>query len=200
MIQLHEVALSGNCHKVRMLLAILGLPYKSVAVDLASGDHQTPAYLALNPFGQVPVLVDGHTVIRDSQAILVYVASRYGGERWWPQDPAYLARISGWLSTAANEIAAGPNKLRLHHKWARPIDVSQVETLTSMTLRVIDDTLAQTRWLAGSEASIADLAVYPYLALSPEGKIDIGSYANILRWLGDVRCLDGYIGMPGMHV
>lgn len=199
MIRLHEVALSGNCHKVRMLLSILGLPYKSVTVDLAGGEHQTPAYRALNPFGQVPVLVDGNAVIRDSQAILVYLASRYGGERWWPKDPVRLASISSWLSTAANEIAAGPNKLRLHRKWASPIDVSQASTVTNMTLQIIDDALAHTRWLVGSEASIADLAVYPYLALSPEGEIDIGSCANILRWLGDVRRLEGYIGMPGMY-
>ncbi|MEW6590253.1 MAG: glutathione S-transferase family protein [Pseudomonadota bacterium] len=199
MIRLHEVALSGNCHKVRMLLSILGLPYESVAVDLAGGEHQTPAYLALNPYGQVPALVDGDAVIRDSQAILVYLASRYGGERWWPQDPVRLARIAGWLSTAANEIAAGPNRLRLHRKWARPIDVPQATAVTNLTLQVIDGALAHARWLTGNEASIADLAVYPYLALSPEGGIDIGSYANILRWLGDVRSLDGYIGMPGMY-
>lgn len=198
MMKLHEVALSGNCHKVRLLLSMLGLPYESVAVDLAAGEQRTPAYLSLNPFGEVPTLVDGDVAIRDSQAILVYLASRYGGERWWSQDPVRLARIVGWLSTAANEIAAGPNSLRLHRKWARPIDVPRAEKLTAATLQVIDDVLAQTRWLAGDEASIADLAVYPYLALSPEGDVDIAAHANILRWFGDVRRLDGYVGMPGM--
>jgi glutathione S-transferase len=198
MIRLYEVALSGNCHKVRLLLSMLGLPYESVAVDLAAGEQRTPAYRALNPFGEVPTLIDGDVAIRDSQAILVYLASRYGGERWWPQDPVRLARIVGWLSTAANEIAAGPNSLRLHRKWARPVDVPRAESVTAATLQVIDDVLAQTRWLAGDEASIADLAVYPYLALSPEGDVDIASYANILRWFGDVRRLDGYVGMPGM--
>jgi len=91
MMKLHEVALSGNCHKVRLLLSMLGLSYESVAVDLAAGEHHTPAYLALNPFGEVPTLVDGDVAIRDSQAILVYLASCYGGERWWPQDPVRLA-------------------------------------------------------------------------------------------------------------
>jgi glutathione S-transferase len=198
MIKLYEVALSGNCHKVRLLLSMLGLSYESMAVDLAAGEQRTPAYRALNPFGEVPTLVDGDIAIRDSQAILVYLASRYGGERWWPQDPVRLARIVGWLSTAANEIAAGPSSLRLHRKWARPVDVPRAETVTAATLQVIDGALAQTRWLAGDEASIADLAVYPYLALSPEGDVDIASHANILRWFGDVRRLDGYVGMPGM--
>jgi glutathione S-transferase len=141
------------------------------------------AYLALNPFGEVPTLVDGDVVIRDSQAILVYLASRYGGERWWPQDPVRLARIVAWLSTAANEIAAGPVSLRAHHKWARPIDVPRAEKITVATLQIIDTALAQTRWLVGDAVSIADLAVYPYLALSPEARVDIarGFILPILR-------------------
>jgi glutathione S-transferase len=198
MIRLYETALSGNCHKVRMLLSMLGLPYERIAVDLAGGEHHAPAYLALNPFGAVPVLVDDNVAIRDSQAILVYLASRYGREQWWPHGPVRLARITGWLSTAANEIAAGPASLRLHHKWSRPIEVSRAEKITAATLRIIDAALAQTRWLVDDEPSIADLAVYPYLALSPEGRVDITQYTNILRWFGDIRGLDGYVGMPGM--
>lgn len=198
MIQLHEVALSGNCHKVRLLLSILGLPYESVAVDLAAGEQHTPAYLALNPFGQVPTLVDGNVVVRDSQAILVYLASRYGGDRWWPREPALHAKIAAWLSTAANEIAAGPNNLRLHYKWGRAIDVSRAEAVTAKLLGIVDETLSRSRWLVGNLASIADLAVYPYLALSSEGRIDIERHANILRWFRDIRQINGYVGMPGM--
>jgi glutathione S-transferase len=198
MIQLHEVALSGNCHKVRLLLSLLGLPYESLAVSLAAGAHQTPEYLALNPFGEVPTLVDGGVAVRDSQAILVYLASRYGGERWWPRDPVRLARIVGWLSTAANEIAAGPNSLRLHRNWQRSIDLSRAEAVTTRTLDVIERTLENNRWLAGEEVSIADLAVYPYLALAPEGGVDLAPYPRIRRWFDDIRRLEGYVGMPGM--
>lgn len=198
MIKLYEAALSGNCHKARMLLSMLGLPYDSVAVNLADGEQRTPGYLALNPFGQVPTLVDGDVVIRDSQAILVYLASRYGGERWWPREPTRQAGIVAWLSTAANEIAAGPSRLRLHHKWGRPIDLPQAEEITHKTLAIIDTTLAEQAWIGGTEPGIADLALYPYLALSPEGGIDLARYPNILRWFNDIRSLDGYVGMPGM--
>lgn len=198
MIQLHEVALSGNCHKVRMLLSMLGLPYESRAVGLATGEQHTPAYLALNPFGEVPTLVDGNVVVRDSQAILVYLASSYGGERWWPQDPVLLARIVGWLSTAANEIAAGPNRLRLNRKWGRSIDLTRAEAVTVKTLNVIERTLENNRWIVGDEVGIADLALYPYLALSSEGDVDLAPYRHILRWFGDILHLEGYVGMPGM--
>jgi glutathione S-transferase len=67
------------------------------------------------------------------------------------------------------------------------------------SLQLIDDALGENRWLAGDEASIADLAIYPYLALSPEGRVDLAPFKNILRWFGDIRRLDGYVGMPGMH-
>lgn len=141
MIKLYEVALSGNSHKARMLLSMLGLPYESVSVNLADGEQRTPGYLALNPFGQVPTLVDDDVVVRDSQAILVYLASRYGGERWWPREPSRQAGIVAWLSTAANEIAAGPGRLRLHYKWGRPIDLPQAEEITCKTLSIIEATL-----------------------------------------------------------
>lgn len=198
MIQLYEVALSGNCHKVRMLLSMLDIPYESVAVNLAEGAQHLPDYVALNPFGEVPTLVDDDVAIRDSQAILVYLASSYGDERWWPKDPVHLARIVGWLSTAANEIAAGPNRLRLHRKWGRSIDLSRAEAVAVRTLNVIERTLENNRWIVGNDVSIADLALYPYLALSPEGGVDLTPYRHILRWFGDIRRLEGYIGMPGM--
>lgn len=197
-IKLYEFALSGNCHKVRMLLSMLGLPYETVAVNLTEGEQRTPGYLALNPFGQVPALVDGEVVLRDSQAILVYLASRYGGVRWWPREASRQAGIVAWLSTAANEIAAGPNRLRLHHKWGRPIDLAEAEEITRKTLEIIDATLTDHRWLDGAEPGIADLALYPYVALSPEGGVDLARYPSILRWMGEIRGLDGYVSMPGM--
>lgn len=123
MIELYEFPLSGNCHKVRLLLSLLGLDYRSHVLNGAEREQKTPAFLALNPFGQVPVLADGGTVLRDSQAILVYLARRYGGPDWWPDDPAALAGTVAWLSVAANEMAHGPNALRLHHRFGRPLDV-----------------------------------------------------------------------------
>lgn len=198
MIKLYEIALSGNCHKVRLLLSMLGIPYESIAVNLAAGEHLEPGFLALSPFGEVPALVDDDVVVRDSNAILVYLASRYGGEQWWPQAPVLQARIASWLSTAANEIAAGPNSLRLHYKWGREIDVVRAEKVSAKTLRILDAQLSNSQWLIGDRFSIADLAIYPYVALSPEGRVDLESHKPILRWIADLRGLPGYTGMPGM--
>lgn len=198
MITLYDMALSGNCHKARLLLSLLALPYQSQAVDLRRGEQRSPDYLQRNPFAQVPVLDDDGLIIRDSQAILVYLAKRYGGEQWWPDDAYQLAQIAAWLSTAVNEIFHGPAKLRVHHKFGSPIDTVTAQQTADKVLGIIDRHLQSRDWLVGDTVSIADIAVYPYLALAPEGGLDIGAYANIIAWFQRIRALPGYVAMPGM--
>lgn len=195
--KLYEFALSGHSHKVRLLLSLLQLPCENIAVDGGAGEHKSEAFLALNPFGQVPVLRDGETVIRDSQAILVYLAHRHGGPRWWPQDSAELAGAMAWLAVAGNEVARGPNALRLHHKFGRSIDLDSAAKVTQELLQVLERTLAARPWLNGDRLSIADIAVYPYISLSPEGGVELSSWPNVCAWLGRIRSLPDYLDMPG---
>ena len=108
MLKLHDLSLSGNCYKVRLFLALIEVEYELIAVDFMAGQHKTPEYLAMNPLGQIPILQDEDLILRDSQAILVYLASQYGSEAWLPNDPVGLGLVMQWLSTAANEIARGP--------------------------------------------------------------------------------------------
>jgi glutathione S-transferase len=198
MLTLYDMPLSGNCHKVRLLLSFLSLPYQTHPVDLVGGEQRSPDYLTLNPFGQVPVLDDDGVIIRDSQAILVYLAKRYGGEQWWPDDASQLAQLAAWLSTAANEIFHGPALLRVHHKFGRDIDVSKALQTAEKVLAIIDHHLENEDWLVGDMLSIADIAAYPYLALAPEGGVDIGAYPHIVAWFQRIRVLPGYVSMPGM--
>ncbi|HEX7690254.1 MAG TPA: glutathione S-transferase, partial [Burkholderiaceae bacterium] len=108
-IRFHEFPLSGHSHRVAQMLAMLELPVERVAVDLAAGDQRRPGFLALNRFAQVPVIEDGDVVVADSNAILVYLAKRYGaGTGWLPEDPAGAARVQRWLSVAAGPVAFGP--------------------------------------------------------------------------------------------
>ena len=115
MMSLYEFALSGNCHKIRLMLSLLGLDYRSVIVNGRERQQQSVDFLSMNPFGQVPVLTDDDIIVRDSQAILVYLAKKYGNEQWLPNEAAVLADVVAWLSTAANEVSLGPNLLRLHY-------------------------------------------------------------------------------------
>jgi glutathione S-transferase len=110
MITLYEFALSGNCHKIRLMLSLHGLDYRSVLINGSEQQQKSVDYLAMNPFSQVPVLADDEVVVRDSQAILVYLAKKYGKGQWLPNDAAALADVVAWLSTAANEVALGPSR------------------------------------------------------------------------------------------
>jgi len=198
MIELYEFALSGNCHKVRLMLSLLGLPYAGIPVNGTDRQHKTGEFLAMNPFGQVPVLKDGEAVIRDSQAILVYLARQYGGTTWWSEDAATLANIAAWLSTAANEVARGPNALRLHHKFGRNINVEEARQCTDLILQILETQLDKQDWIVAGRPSIADVALYPYIALAHEGQVSLEPYPSILDWLRRMQMLPGYVGMPGM--
>ena len=197
--RLHDFTLSGNCYKVRLLLALLGRDVEALQVDLLGGAQKRPEFLALNPRGQVPVLEDEGQALYDSQAILVYLASRYAEASWYPQDALSQARIASWLSFAANEAAKGPGQARLHALFRMPGDLQQAQQRAVQVLELVDAHLAQHTWLAqGAAPTIADLAVYPYIALAGDGGLDLAPYANLAAWFARIRALPGYIGMPGL--
>lgn len=195
---LYNIALSGNCHKVRLMLSFLGIEFETYDLDLAASEQSSDAYLIINPFAQAPVLDDNGTVIRDSQAILVYLAKQYGDKQWWPDSADQLAEIISWLSTAANEIQNGPARLRVHYKFGRPIDFKLASDTSNKVLRIIESHLAKKPWLVDEQPTIADIALYPYLALAHEGHIDMTPYEHIQNWKKRFEALPGYLAMPGI--
>lgn len=200
MMTLYDLDASGNCHKVRLFLSLLGVQYHRCPVNLMDNEHQSAPFLRLNPFGQVPVLVDGDVVLRDSQAILVYLAQRYGDQGWLASDdPGGMAQIMAWLSTAANEVARGPNDLRLHYKFGRQLDPVAARQICERLYGIVEQQLQVADWLVGDHITIADIAVYPYIALSPEGQISLAPYPGLLRWLERIQALPAYVGMAGMY-
>ncbi|STQ90978.1 glutathione S-transferase family protein [Iodobacter fluviatilis] len=201
MIKLYEFAASGNCHKVRLLLSLMDIPYESIMVNGATREHKSADYLAMNPLGQVPVLVDGDVILRDSQAILVYLARQYGAKQadsWLPNEPAALAQVVAWLATAANEVTRGPNALRLHHKWGRAINLVEAEAITEQLFTMLNQHLAQSTWLAAAHITIADIALYPYIALATEDKVDLLGFPAIVTWMKQIQNLHAYVSMAGI--
>jgi glutathione S-transferase len=198
MITLYEFALSGNCHKIRLMLSLLGLEYQSVIVNGSAQQQKSAEFLAMNPFGQVPVLTDGEVTIRDSQAILVYLVKQYGNGQWLPEEPSALAEVMAWLSTAASEVSFGPNRLRLHYKFGRAINLDESRKTADTLLHILEERLLNHAYLATDNLTIADIAVYPYIALAPEGNIDLNFYPAVTAWLGRIQALPGYVHMSGM--
>ena len=200
MIQLYGHELSGNSYKVKLLLSLLGLDYEWIQVDLLKGAHKQSEFLTLNPFGQVPVLVDGDIVLPDAQAILIYLARQYGGETWLPLEAEPLSRVVRWLSTAAGEVRQGPESARLYYLFkATSISLEQAIQKSKFILTQLNQHLAQQQWLELGHPTIADVAVFPYVALAQDGKIALDAYPNVLGWLDCVKHLPGFIGMSGIE-
>lgn len=199
-IRLHRYALSGHAHRVQLMLSLLQLPCELIDVDLKAREHKTPAFLALNPFGQVPVIEDGNTAIADSNAILVYLASSYDEQRrWWPQGGQAQAAIQRWLSAAAGQLASGPAAARAAVVFQRPQNPQCVVTARQL-FDVMDAHLSGQDWLAAEHATIADVAMYSYTAHAPEGGIPLEPWPQVRAWLQRIEALPGFVGMQRSSV
>ena len=197
-LKLHDLELSGNCYKVRLFCALLGLKLDVVPVDLMGGAHKKSPFIDLNAFGEIPVLEDGGLMLRDSQAILVYLARKYGGEDWLPTDAGSMAQIVTWLMVAENEIARGPGDARLHDKFGFKLDVDRARANAARILGLIESHLKTQDWLALDRPTIADLACMPYIALGHEGGVTLAPYPAIQVWIGRIKALPGFVSMPAL--
>ncbi|GJE18019.1 glutathione S-transferase family protein [Methylobacterium marchantiae] len=201
--KLFHMALSGHAHRARLFLSLVGAECEIVEVDLAGGAHKAPEFLKLNPFGQVPVLVDGDDVVPDSNAILIYLAKKLGRTDWLPEDAAGAARVQRWLSVAAGPIAFGPAAARLITLFGASFDAAEVLARAHQILGRIDAALAGRSWIAADRPTIADVALYSYIAAAPEGNVDLAAYADIRAWLGRMEALPGFVPLPrspvGLH-
>jgi glutathione S-transferase len=192
---LYDMTRSGNCYKVRLLLALLGEDYERVPVDLTRGEQRQASFLALNPRGEIPVLVEEGQVIWDSGAILVYLATRAADRHWFPDDALARARVAQWMAVAANEIHHGLAAARAIRLFGRAGDLAHSQALGRRALALLDQQLTRSRWLAGDEPSIADIACYAYVLVAEDGDIALAPYRNLARWCRDIEALPGYVPM-----
>lgn len=194
-IKLYRHPLSGHSHRVELMLSLLGLPTELVFVDLMKGAHKAPEFLALNRFGQVPVIDDNGTVLADSNAILVYLAAKYGNGQWLPSDPTEQANVQRWLSVAAGQINSGPATARLITVFGAGYDAEDAIKRSHALLKVMEDELGNSKFLAGSKPTIADVAAYTYVSHAPEGNVALTDYPNVRAWLSSIEALPNFVGM-----
>lgn len=191
--KIHHHPLSGHSHRVVLFASLLGLNADLVEVDLMSGAHKKPEFLALNPFGQVPVLEDDGAAIADSNAILVYLAKKSGQRAWLPEDARGAAAVQRWLSVAAGEIAYGPAAARLITVFGAGFNAEEVIGRAHAVLNKLEAHLAGRDWLAADHPTIADVAIYSYVARAPEGNVDLSAYPAVKGFLGRVEALPGFV-------
>jgi glutathione S-transferase len=198
MIKLYDFELSGSCYKVRLLMNMLGVKYEAVPVDFVNKEHKSEKYAALNPFGEIPIFEDGELRLRDAQAIMVYIARKYGKDNiWYPDTPEAMGRINQWLSTGGGEVmnAAGARLVKILNY---PLDLERLQAGANRVFKILDGHLADREWLELDHPTIGDIACFPYTALAGEGGIDLKPYPNVLAWIERVKKLPGFISMPGI--
>lgn len=199
-IRLHGHPLSGHVHRVELFVSLLGLSVDKVLVDMTRGEHKAKSFLALNPFGQLPVIQDGELTLADSAAILVYLARSYDAtDRWLPRDAIGAANVQRWLSVAAGQLASGPAMARVAVLFDRPQDQAP-RAAAARLFALMDSHLAEQAFLAAPHPTIADVALYTYTAHAPEGGVSLAPYPHLRAWLARIEALPGFVAMQASPV
>lgn len=191
--KLYYHPLSGHAHRARLFLSLIGADFDLIEVDLSKAAHKAPEFLAMNRFGQLPVLDDDGAIIADSNSILVYAAKKFGKTDWLPETPEAAAAVQRWLSVAAGLIAFGPAAARLITIFGAGYNADEVICRAHTVLKVIEDTLDGSQWIAASNPTIADVALYSYIARAPEGNVDLSAYPKVNAWLARIEALPGFV-------
>ena len=195
--KLYGFPLSPNTWKVRALAAYLGVPLELEFVDLTKGDQRTPAYLALNPTGRTPTLVDGDVTLWESNAILQYIAGKTANTVW-PNDAAKRADIARWqfwqLAHWGAEACQPLTFQRLVKKIFNvgPPDeavVAKALEAFNKEATMLDAHLAKQKYLVGDQLTVADFAVAAALLYAEQAQMPLGPYANVRAWLERVTAL-----------
>ncbi len=196
-IRLHRVAVSGHSHRVELFMSLLGLPFETVDVDLAAGAHKSPAFLAMNAFGQVPVIEDGDVTLADSNAILVYLTRRYAQDAaaWLPDEPLAAAQVQRWLSVAAGQLAYGAAAARVILLFKKAESPDEAIARAHALFGVMEKQLAGSAFLTGGRATLADIANYSYSAHAPEGNVSLADYPGVRAWLARIEALPRFVPM-----
>ena len=200
---LHEYSASGNCYKVRLTAAYLGLPLERREYDISKGETRTPAFLAaVNANGRIPVLQVGDRFISESNAACFYLAD---GSRLIPSDRFDRADMLRWMFF--EQYSHEPNIATMRYWLAyvgedRLSDAQRGQMPTKRAageaaLRLMDEHLARRSFLVAERPTLADIALYAYTHVADEGGFDLSAYPAILRWLDRVAAQPGYAPLDG---
>ena len=196
MLKLYDFLPSGNSYKVRLVLAQLGIPYERVDVDILKGESRTSSFLAKNPNGRIPLLeVAPQTYLSESNAILCYLAK---DSALLPSDAWHYAQVLQWLffeqyshepyiATSRYWIALLGKEREYRDELAKKRDPGHA------ALRVMEQHLGRHDYFVDERYTAADIGLYAYTHVAPEGGFALDAYPNIRAWLDRVASQPGYI-------
>lgn len=202
---------SANGYKASLLAAFLGLDIEEYEVDFFDDEQHKSHYLALNPRGEVPTLIDNGKIFYDSAAILVYLAGKYDKTNtWWSCDAEEQASIASWLAFAASWIQYGLCTARAIVTFGAPFNglgtglggegnkvllrESQIRAVKS--LEILEKSLEDKQWLTLNRPTIADIAVFAYVVLAPMADIALDPYPRVISWIERIKRLPNYFPIP----
>jgi glutathione S-transferase len=190
MMTLHGFPMSPNTRRALVALEEHGVAYELAAVDLMSGEHKGEAYLALNPTGRVPTLVDGDMVLWESNAILEYLAAAHPDMGLGPSTPRDAGEIARWMFMNAAHLS--PNVARIFAHTIRlppekriPQLVDEARVEVDKSLAALEKRLAGRTWLA-ERFSNAELSIAPTLVNAPMLQIDLSRFGAVQAWMGRI--------------
>jgi glutathione S-transferase len=196
MLRLYDYLPSGNGYKVRLLLNLLGVPFERIELDIDKGETRTPAFLAMNPNGRIPLLEleDGRR-LAESDAILFYLAD---GTEYWPAGRFARAQVLQWMffEQYTHEPSVAVARYILHHTAPdspRRAELPGLHAKGRAALGVMEGELAGRPFFVGAQCTIADLALCAYTHVAGEGGFDLQPYPAIRRWLDRIAALPGYV-------
>ena len=187
--RLYDYLDSGNGYKIRLLFALLQRPYSWTELDIMKGETRTPQFLAKNANGRIPTLeLDDGTFVAESNAILWYLAE---GSPYIPADRVGRAKVLQWMffeQYSHEPYVATPRFIVKHFPADSPRRAELPDRLKRGrdALQVMEDHLKSHTWFVNETYSIADIALYAYTHVAPEGGLDISPYPGVVAWIGRV--------------
>jgi glutathione S-transferase len=194
--RLYDFLPSGNGYKVRLALRWLGIPFEYQEVDILKGESRTPAFLATNPFGQIPVLeLDDGTHLSESSAILVFLAD---GTPLLPDDKLLRTRVLEWMGFEQTHVDGVISRARFRRMYPHAIPTREEEFVAwhaegREALAVLNAHLADRKFLIDGRFTIADIALFAYTHCAEQGGFDLAPYASLRAWFDRVRAQRGHL-------
>ncbi len=196
--QLHGIWLSGPAYKVGLMLSLCAEPFDYVHVNLRTGEHKEPAYVAKQRYGQVPLLVDNSNSRQLCQAasILQYLAEMHG--KFAGETIEGKIAVREWLFWSYDRLAPNIYRARGQRLGLRSMSfdtAAMYYTEGNVALKVLDDHLASNNWMVGNGATIADIDIYGVLEYAAAGGFDLAHHKNLSAWIARFKGLKGF-GTP----